>query len=204
MRPLAAFASLVAALVFPMTLWASTPVHAPTTQVEDGRRNTEPAAGTQAVSEAGSGARRPPRAWTRVRIPDPHVALIVRRILDGVFRLLAEPRCHAILEEFRDEDGRPLNERLATFGLGVQRYLEFVFFEDGSRCAQCGDTVAYTAPGSRVVYVCIRVFEREWRQNRGILAAKLIHEVLHTLGLGENPPSSAEITARVLERCGRY
>jgi hypothetical protein len=31
--------------------------------------------------------------------------------------------------------------------------------------------------------------------------AIVIHEALHTLGLGENPPSSAEITARVLASC---
>jgi len=30
----------------------------------------------------------------------------------------------------------------------------------------------------------------------------MIHEALHTLGLGENPPTSAEITERVLARCG--
>ena len=29
----------------------------------------------------------------------------------------------------------------------------------------------------------------------------VIHEMLHTLGLGENPPSSREITQRVNERC---
>ncbi|MFI5197685.1 MAG: hypothetical protein ACHQJD_03610 [Thermoanaerobaculia bacterium] len=31
----------------------------------------------------------------------------------------------------------------------------------------------------------------------------VIHEQLHTLGLSENPPSSWEITKRVLQRCGR-
>jgi hypothetical protein len=30
----------------------------------------------------------------------------------------------------------------------------------------------------------------------------LIHEWLHTLRLGENPPTSLEITAQVTERCG--
>jgi hypothetical protein len=30
----------------------------------------------------------------------------------------------------------------------------------------------------------------------------LIHEFLHTLGLGENPPTSDAITARVSIRCG--
>jgi hypothetical protein len=30
----------------------------------------------------------------------------------------------------------------------------------------------------------------------------LIHEALHTLGLGENPPSSEEISNIVLTHCG--
>ncbi len=30
----------------------------------------------------------------------------------------------------------------------------------------------------------------------------VIHEMLHTLGLGENPPTSIEITQRVKGRCG--
>ncbi len=40
-------------------------------------------------------------------------------------------------------------------------------------------------------------------QQPDYVVATLIHEILHTLGLGENPPSSREITARVLARCGR-
>jgi hypothetical protein len=31
----------------------------------------------------------------------------------------------------------------------------------------------------------------------------VIHEFLHSLGLGENPPSNVEITKQVLTRCGR-
>jgi hypothetical protein len=30
----------------------------------------------------------------------------------------------------------------------------------------------------------------------------LIHELLHSLGLGENPPNSSWITTAVLKRCG--
>ncbi len=30
----------------------------------------------------------------------------------------------------------------------------------------------------------------------------IIHESLHSLGLGENPPRSQDITSRVTERCG--
>ena len=32
--------------------------------------------------------------------------------------------------------------------------------------------------------------------------AVIIHETLHSLGLGENPPTSDEITWRVFSRCG--
>jgi hypothetical protein len=142
------------------------------------------------------------RTWTRVRIPDPHVSTIVRTVLDDVWRVMGEPRCQTLLEEFRDRHARPLSDRLARMGLDVQRYLEFVFFEDGSQHTQCGSTVAYARPGARVIYLCVRTFEREWRQNGQILVAKVIHEVLHTLGLGENPPPSSEITARVRKRCG--
>jgi hypothetical protein len=31
----------------------------------------------------------------------------------------------------------------------------------------------------------------------------VIHEALHTLGLGENPPTSTEITSRIAARCQR-
>jgi hypothetical protein len=30
----------------------------------------------------------------------------------------------------------------------------------------------------------------------------VIHELLHALGLGENPPLSVEITGQVMRRCG--
>jgi hypothetical protein len=35
----------------------------------------------------------------------------------------------------------------------------------------------------------------------GRAEAIVIHEVLHSLGLGENPPSSEDITAAVERRC---
>ena len=36
----------------------------------------------------------------------------------------------------------------------------------------------------------------------GIAANVVIHEMLHTLGLEENPPTSEEITRQVVKRCG--
>jgi hypothetical protein len=40
------------------------------------------------------------------------------------------------------------------------------------------------------------------RRNSRHVEAILIHELLHSLGLGENPPSSDYITSRVRARCG--
>ena len=38
-------------------------------------------------------------------------------------------------------------------------------------------------------------------QDQEHTVASFIHEMLHTLGLGENPPSSTEITRRVQAAC---
>jgi hypothetical protein len=57
--------------------------------------------------------------------------------------------------------------------------------------------LAFTQPNSLVVRVCPRLiqFQGDWAE------LTVLHELLHSLGLGENPPSSAEITDRVRERC---
>jgi hypothetical protein len=49
------------------------------------------------------------------------------------------------------------------------------------------------------VFVCIAPFAE---QRPGIRENTLIHEMLHSLGLGENPPSSGEINGQVMRRCG--
>jgi hypothetical protein len=52
-----------------------------------------------------------------------------------------------------------------------------------------------------VVRVCVDELKRIWQKDKQYTTAALIHEMLHSLGLGENPPSSNEITARVLQMC---
>jgi hypothetical protein len=51
-----------------------------------------------------------------------------------------------------------------------------------------------------VVYICpgFAAFDRRYPDEA---EATLIHEALHSLGLGENPPSSRHIQARVRARC---
>jgi hypothetical protein len=63
-------------------------------------------------------------------------------------------------------------------------------------------------PGRRRVFVCpvgpgrinSRLSKIEF-QSGSLAEAMVIHEMLHTLGLGENPPTTFEITARVRESC---
>ena len=83
--------------------------------------------------------------------------------------------------------------------------LELVIFYDGTGMRTCNreGVLAFTGQGHRVVYVCRDRFQREWRANPATRRFILIHEMLHTLGLGENPPSSQAITNHVLRSCAR-
>jgi hypothetical protein len=81
-------------------------------------------------------------------------------------------------------------------------YLALIYFADGSDGGRCGadNVLANTTPGSRHVAVCRR-FARVYRDDRTWAEVVVIHEALHTLGLGENPPTSFEISTRVASRC---
>jgi hypothetical protein len=115
---------------------------------------------------------------------------------------LSRPECEALLGEFRDGEGRTLQENLTELGVDAPGYLATVLFYDGYRNGRCAkrDVIALTTPGARVVFVCHGFYQR-WLHEPDFAEAVLIHEALHTLGLGENPPSSREITGRVLDRC---
>jgi len=75
-------------------------------------------------------------------------------------------------------------------------------FLDGASHPLCRRGRAYLFAGVGIarVFVCP---EFAAKQIGDPLTAEsmVIHEVLHTLGLGENPPSSQEITRRVNARC---
>jgi hypothetical protein len=62
--------------------------------------------------------------------------------------------------------------------------------------------LAFTEVGSQVVRICGRHFKERFLGSRRATEIIMIHEFLHTLGLGENPPTSEEITDRVRSRCG--
>jgi hypothetical protein len=145
-----------------------------------------------------------PPVTTNVRLRGPDQSRSVRHALLHAAQRLSRPECARLLSDFRDGEGRPLQANLDALGLDAPDYmLNRIFFYDGDeRRGPCRfpATLAATQPGSRVVHVCPRFVEFR-RKNPEWTEAILIHEVLHTLGLGENPPSSAQITTRVLKHC---
>ena len=117
---------------------------------------------------------------------------------------LARPGCQRVFSDFRDPSGSLLQANLDALGYSATRFLEILRFANGERIDACQSqrVLAATVPGSHVIYLCGAQFFQRQRVSPEFSAALVIHEMLHSLGLGENPPSSNDITMRVLERCG--
>lgn len=117
---------------------------------------------------------------------------------------LEQPACREIFGEFKDATGRPLDRALEETGRDAAALLRGLEFVDGSSSFACRDrrTLAWTNPGSRTIRLCGLEFADAAHSHPQFTANMLIHESLHSLGLGENPPSSLEITERVARKCG--
>jgi hypothetical protein len=127
----------------------------------------------------------------------------VKRAIAGAFERLGQARCQQVFSEFADSEGRPLQHGLDELGVSGQGYLGLVVFYDGRRHPRCATqgVLAVTPRGARTVFVCAERFRQLAARDPFEAEALIIHEALHTLGLGENPPSSREITSRVISRC---
>jgi hypothetical protein len=131
--------------------------------------------------------------------------MVVTDALAGAVRRLARPRCQQLFTDFVDPAGHFLSERLAASGKTATEWLADLYFVDGDDAAQCRaneTTTAFTAPLSRVIHVCGGQFAERFARKTAGGEILLIHELLHALGLSENPPTSADITDAVLGRCG--
>lgn len=131
--------------------------------------------------------------------------MVVEDAVNGAFRRLATATCQLVLQDFRDASARALEARLEVLDQTVAEYFASVYFVDGDDTAQCrlnDATAAFTEPGSRVIHVCAKKFSRQFARRTAGGEILVIHELLHSLGLGENPPTSAQITDRVWLRCG--
>ena len=160
---------------------------------------------TLTATTLDTGQRGPAMAdrWPKVQISDPVTRDATKRALDGAARWLSAARCEGIFSEFEDATGLSLRDRLRQLESNPADYLGLIFVQDGSRHPTCErhGVLAFTAVGSRLVYVCGRDFARAWSKDQREVQSTLIHEMLHSLGLGENPPAPREITARVQRMC---
>jgi hypothetical protein len=135
---------------------------------------------------------------------------VVERVLGRAAARLEDPACREVLGDFRDAAGRTLEANLEGLNLSPSAYLRQLAFFDGSRIGVCrnGAVAMASSPAAPRVFVCpasggaVRSRLANLEFARGSLAeAMVIHEMLHTLGLGENPPSTFEITAQIRARC---
>lgn len=141
----------------------------------------------------------------RLRIACPLTRAALERAAESALRRLQDPGCRQVFSDFRDAEGRLLREKLEALGETGKSYLTGrMWFVDGSaaRACQRSETLAVTQPGSAVVFVCARQLSDRALRSPDVVEIVLIHEELHSLGLGENPPSSLEINERVARRCG--
>src|SRR5262245_55958227 len=128
----------------------------------------------------------------------------IKRVVEAAAARLAGCNCQKVLFDFVDERAVPLGTRLAATGRNPVEAFTALRFVNKPLAPQCrtGNRLAFTFPGSQVIYVCSLKLRNESIRNSVRTELILIHEFLHSLGLGENPPTSQYITRRVAVRCG--
>ena len=132
-------------------------------------------------------------------------AVVVGWAIDGARQRLASAECQRVFDDFSDQGGGDrLSVQVAAAGKRPADLLDDVYFADGDETTQCrmdAGLAAFTRPGSKVIFICGTRFVAF--ASKPVRAEILvIHELLHTLGAGENPPSSTQITSIVTNRCG--
>jgi hypothetical protein len=129
---------------------------------------------------------------------------VVAQAIRGAYRRLADSRCQAVFSDFAKASGERLQQVLDEQAQTGQSHLRRLLFYDAAHLSGCRvpGVLAFTEPGSRVVFICSSWFREAFELNPAKVEAVIIHESLHSLGLAENPPRSQEITARVMARCG--
>ena len=159
---------------------------------------------TATLRAQSNNARSEPIAVPVVGPRNPRLTRAVLAAINEASRRLDKAECRRIFEDFRDASGRPLQQNLDALGRTGQAHLRWLIFYNAASEKFCGnrDAVAATNPGARLVHLCPDQFLEARFLTPGYTATLILHEELHSLGLGENPPSSREITLAVIARCG--
>jgi hypothetical protein len=135
-------------------------------------------------------------------IHDPRARFALGRATKAAAERLEHPECQKVLSDFRDPSGQTIQERLDRIGDTPRQYLARLTFREAlDRRCQDSARLAFTTVGQREVFICGTQLWRTYPTDPAHVEALIIHEMLHTLGLRENPPSSLEINAGVLKRC---
>jgi len=142
----------------------------------------------------------------QARMVGPYSRFLLRSLeiaLQRAAEKLSDERCRTIFGDFTDLAGRPLSLVLSGADRTGESYLSTLAFRDGTFSRPCADgaILAWTSPGSRAITLCGIRFAAAAHRDPDLASVIVIHEELHSLGLGENPPSSAEISARIAGRC---
>jgi hypothetical protein len=135
----------------------------------------------------------------------PREGMIVKMAITGAIRRLGTESCQRVFDDFTDPSGLALSANLRATGKAAGGALAALYFAEGDGTSQCRSearVVAFTEPGSHVVHVCGARFAK-FGANIEVAEILLIHELLHSLGLAENPPTSGQITDTVRSRCSR-
>ena len=137
-------------------------------------------------------------------VHNPFARFALERAVKAAAEKLERPECKQVLSDFRDASGRTMQERLDALGDTPRHYLTRLTFREVSDLdSRCQDSarLVFAYVGKRDLFICGTRLWQTYRNKPTYLEALIIHEMMHTLGLGENPPSSLEIDARVLKRC---
>jgi hypothetical protein len=136
--------------------------------------------------------------------PYPMARRQLQRAIAGAAKRLSRCPCQTIFRDFRDDSGRPLDSKLDALHQSGAEYLyslRFVDSRDSSACRADRRIAAFTERGSHVIHICGARFESELMHDPVTSEVVIIHELLHALGLGENPPTESEITHQIFARC---
>jgi hypothetical protein len=135
-------------------------------------------------------------------IQDPRARFALGRAAKAAAERLERPECQKVLSDFRDPSGHTIQERLDRIGDTPRQYLARLTFREAlDRRCQDSARLAFTTVGQREVFICGTQLWRTYPTDPAHVEALIIHEMMHTLGLRENPPSSLDINAGVLKRC---
>ena len=159
------------------------------------------AAAVGALSSTALAAQREPEFVGKV---DPFLRAAIAKAFTLALEKLGRESCLEIFSEFHGRDGLPLTSQLEALDRTATAQLALIRFADGAHDRTCSESAvfAFTHPRTATVYVCGQRFGTLAHTHPALAAALILHEELHSLGLGENPPESREITSSVMQRCG--